>query len=105
MIPVIFRASNMRAASGKGADAIDEALRVARRESAAVIGITSAVGALGGFFIPKSFGASMKATGGPTFALSCFVAFYVTCLTITWWFYMRSRFLVRVAPSLAEANA
>ncbi len=76
----------------------------ARRLSAAVIGFTSAIGACGGYLIPRSFGASIKATGSATTALGCFVAFYATCLALTWWHYTRTTFLVRAVPSLAEAE-
>lgn len=58
-------------------------------EAAAVLGFTSAIGAYGGFFIPKSFGTSIAQTGGPQAALIGFVVFYMTCLAITWWFYAR----------------
>jgi nitrate/nitrite transporter NarK len=50
------------------------------------------------------FGASIKATGGPHLALEIFLAFYVTCVTITWWYYMRKSFLARRVPSLAEGG-
>jgi len=58
-------------------------------EAAAVLGFSSAVGAYGGFFIPKSFGTSIAKTGGPQAALIGFVIFYVTCIAITWWYYSR----------------
>jgi NNP family nitrate/nitrite transporter-like MFS transporter len=58
-------------------------------EAAAVLGFSSAVGAYGGFFIPKSFGTSIAKTGGPEAALIGFVIFYVTCMVITWWYYSR----------------
>jgi NNP family nitrate/nitrite transporter-like MFS transporter len=58
-------------------------------EAAAVLGFTSAVGAYGGFFIPKSFGTAIAKTGGPEPALIGFVVFYVTCMAITWWYYSR----------------
>ena len=58
-------------------------------EAAAVLGFSSAIGAYGGFFIPKSFGTSIAHTGGPQAALIGFVVFYVTCLAITWWYYSR----------------
>ena len=58
-------------------------------EAAAVLGFSSAVGAYGGFFIPKSFGTSIANTGGPQAALIGFVIFYVTCIAITWWYYAR----------------
>jgi NNP family nitrate/nitrite transporter-like MFS transporter len=104
MIPAIFRTEALAQAEGRGEAALAAAMGRARRESAAVIGLSSAVGALGGFFIPQFFGASIKATGGPAAALALFVAFYATCLAMTWWHYLRTSFLARVAPSLAGAN-
>jgi NNP family nitrate/nitrite transporter-like MFS transporter len=60
------------------------------KESAAVFGFCGAIGAYGGFFVPKSYGVSIAATGGVTSALLCFVGFYVTCLLINWWYYDRA---------------
>jgi NNP family nitrate/nitrite transporter-like MFS transporter len=105
MIPVIFRTLHLRAADGSGPEADARAFAAARRETAAVIGIASAVGALGGYFIPRSFGAAIKATGGPSVAVMFFIGFYVTCLITTWWCYRRSSFMVRRVPSLAGAGA
>jgi NNP family nitrate/nitrite transporter-like MFS transporter len=105
MIPVIFRRENLRAVAGQGAEAERRALDVARRESAAVIGFTSAIGACGGYLIPRSFGASIHATGGVQLALYCFLGFYVTCVTLTWLFYARRTAPAASAvPSLAEAK-
>ncbi|HEX8794557.1 MAG TPA: MFS transporter [Polyangiaceae bacterium] len=67
---------------------VPEIFRV-RREAAAVLGLSSAVGALGGFFVPQFFGASIRATGSPTSAFAIFVGFYGTCLVMTWWHYLR----------------
>jgi NNP family nitrate/nitrite transporter-like MFS transporter len=64
-------------------------LRQAEKESAAITGFTSAIAAYGAFFIPKSFGFSISATGGAQAALYAFLAFYVSCLLITWWVYAR----------------
>jgi NNP family nitrate/nitrite transporter-like MFS transporter len=64
------------------------------KESAAIIGFTSAVAAYGAFFIPKSFGTSIAVTGGPELALYGFLAFYVSCIGITCWFYTRRRGLL-----------
>ncbi len=33
-----------------------------------------------------------------------FLIFYVTCIALTWWFYLRKNFLAQVAPTLAEAR-
>ena len=66
-----------------------ERLRQAEKESAAITGFTSAIAAYGAFFIPKSFGMSIAATGSAVTALYGFLAFYVSCLLITWFVYAR----------------
>ncbi|MGH7298295.1 MAG: MFS transporter [Polyangiaceae bacterium] len=104
MIPAIFRTEALAEAEGRGDAAVAAALARARREGAAVIGLSSAVGALGGFFVPQLIGTSIRATGGPAAAMGLFVAFYATCLAMTWWHYLRTTFLARLAPSLAGAD-
>jgi MFS transporter, NNP family, nitrate/nitrite transporter len=106
MIPVIFRRENLRAAQGRGAEAEGRALEVARRESAAVLGFTSAIGACGGYLIPRSFGAAIHATGSAEIALRGFLIFYVSCVALTWWFYARrtAPSAAATVPSLAEAQ-
>jgi NNP family nitrate/nitrite transporter-like MFS transporter len=89
MIPVIFLTERTREAAGKGPQAKEQAVKDANKEAAAVLGFSSAVGAYGGFFIPKSYGTSISMTGGPEAALYCFIAFYLTCIAITWFFYSR----------------
>ena len=74
-----------------------------------MLGFTSAIGACGGYLIPRSFGASIKATGSAELALYGFLAFYVTCVTLTWWFYARKATTApattsAAVPSLAEAQ-
>jgi NNP family nitrate/nitrite transporter-like MFS transporter len=105
MIPVIFRTIHLKRAAGQGPEAEAKALIAARRETAAVIGLAAAIGALGGYFIPRAFGASIKATGGPALAVTYFIAFYALCVATTWWCYLRSSFLVKRVPSLASAGA
>jgi MFS transporter, NNP family, nitrate/nitrite transporter len=105
MIPVIFRSFHMKHVHGQGEAAVAAAMVIARRETAAVIGIVSGIGALGGYFIPRSFGASIKATGGATLAVSWFIAFYLTCVGTTWWCYLRRSFLTGRMPSMASAQA
>ena len=75
-----------------------------RRESAAALGFISAIGAYGGFVIPQAFGISTSATGGPQAALLGFIAFYGSCVGLTWWCYLRRTFAVQRAPSLAWAQ-
>ncbi len=89
MIPVIFTTERMRAAAGRGKAAEEQALKDGNKEAAAVLGFSGAVGAYGGFFIPKSYGTSISMTGGPEGALYLFIAFYLTCIVATWWFYAR----------------
>jgi MFS transporter, NNP family, nitrate/nitrite transporter len=104
MIPSIFRAEKLGEVKGLGNAARALALKTAGIESAAVLGFTSAIGACGGYLIPRGFGASITPTGGPNLALELFLTFYVTCVAITWWFYLRKSFLVQRARSLAEAR-
>ncbi len=89
MIPVIFLTERKRDAEGKGDAAQEQALKDAAKEGAAVIGFSSAFAAYGAFFIPKAFGSSIRLTGGPDSALYGFLAFYVTCIAVTWWYYSR----------------
>lgn len=105
MIPVIFRAFHLRRADGRGPEAQAEAVQAARRETAAAIGVVAAIGGLGGYFIPRAFGASIQATGTPLLAIECFVAFYLTCVATTWWCYTRTSLFSQRLPSLAEARA
>ena len=86
MIPAIMRKEVARLEPGlKGQDLVKQS----DKESAAIIGFTSAVAAYGAFFIPKSFGTSIAATGGAEAALYAFLGFYVICIGVTWWFYTR----------------
>ncbi|HVV50968.1 MAG TPA: MFS transporter, partial [Polyangia bacterium] len=104
MIPVIFRREALRATRGQAEAVQAAAVARARRTSAAVLGFCGAIGACGGYLIPRALGASIKATGGATTALGYFVGFYATCLALTWWHYLRTTFLARAVPSLAEAE-
>ena len=89
MIPVIFLTWHERRAAGGGAVALVGARKDAGKEAAAAIGFASAIAAYGAFFIPRAFGISMTSTGSPASALWGFLAFYVSCIAVTWWFYAR----------------
>jgi NNP family nitrate/nitrite transporter-like MFS transporter len=104
MIPSIFREEKLKEAKGHGEAARALAVKAASIESGAALGFIGAIGACGGYLIPRGFGASIAATGGPHLALEVFLAFYVTCVAITWWYYLRKSLLVLRAPSLAEAR-
>jgi NNP family nitrate/nitrite transporter-like MFS transporter len=89
MIPIIFLTERARESEGKGPAAKEQAIKDANKEAAAVLGFSSAIGAYGGFFIPKSYGTSIAMTGNPEAALYVFIAFYLTCIVMTWWYYSR----------------
>jgi NNP family nitrate/nitrite transporter-like MFS transporter len=105
MVPAVFRAENLRDAKGRGPEAEAAALESARWQTAAVLGVTSAIGAIGGYLVPRAFGASIRATGSAEDALWIFVGFYVTSIALTWWCYLRTTILVSRIPSLAEVKA
>ena len=88
MIPVIFMSERTRAAERTPA-AQEQAIKEGNKEAAAVLGFAGAIGAYGGFFIPKSYGTSISMTGSPDAALYVFIVFYVSCILITWWNYAR----------------
>ncbi len=80
-------------------------MKLAGIESGAAVGFIGAIGACGGYLIPRGFGASISVTGGPHLALAVFLTFYVTCVALTWWYYLRKSFLVQRLPNaLAEAR-
>ena len=58
MIPIIFLTERQRLAEPLP-DAQAAAAREGNKEAAAVLGFASALGAYGGFFIPKSYGTSI----------------------------------------------
>ncbi len=105
MIPSIFREAKLRQSKVTDSSARVLAIKAASIESAAALGFIGAIGAVGGFLIPRGFGTSIALTGGPHMALAIFLAFYVSCIAMTWWYYMRRSFLTQLAPSsLAEAR-
>ncbi|RCK70570.1 MFS transporter [Desertihabitans brevis] len=75
MIPAVFRA--------------EMALPVARKAAAGCLGIAGAVGAFGGFLIPRGFAMSTTATGSIVAALVCFLVAYLGMAVLTWAVYQR----------------
>ncbi len=78
MIPVIFRTLHEKLGT-------KNLLVESRKESAAVVGFTSAFSAYGAFFVPKMFGSGLGASG--TFIVM--IVFYIICIALTWWYYSR----------------
>ncbi len=65
-----------------------------KEQAGPVLGWTSAVAAYGAFIIPKVFGEQIKAAT-PEDALYGFAVFYIVCIIINWWFYLRSKAYVQ----------
>jgi NNP family nitrate/nitrite transporter-like MFS transporter len=103
MIPLILANEARRTATS---DTVDAAMTTATKESSAVIGIAGAIGALGGFLIPMTFGAPWidDPVDSVQTAFVVFTAFYALCLATTWFFYTRRVTFAGRAPSLATAN-
>jgi NNP family nitrate/nitrite transporter-like MFS transporter len=91
MIPVIFATHHERLAAAGGTAAREQGKKDAAKEAAAVLGFSSAIAAYGAFFVPRAFGFSMSATGGPAGAFLGFIAVYLSCIAVTWWFFSRRR--------------
>ncbi len=89
MIPAIFMKLKLREAPNADEAAQAAAIKEGNTEGAAALGFAGALGAYGGFFIPKSYGSSITATGGPELALWVFSIFYTVCIVVTWWYYAR----------------
>lgn len=66
-----------------------------REQAGPVLGWTSAVAAYGAFIIPQVFGEQIQATT-PEIALYGFAAFYMLCVILNWWVYLR--------PGVAHKN-
>lgn len=60
-----------------------------KEQAGPVLGWTSAVAAYGAFIIPMEFGEKIKAAS-PEVALYGFAAFYMVCVALNWWFYLRA---------------
>lgn len=90
MIAVIFRQLTLERIL-KGGGSPEQAQSIAVTDTAAALGFISAIGALGGFFIPKAFGTSLALTGSPVGAMKIFLLFYLICFFATWLVYGRRR--------------
>ncbi|EDV5645378.1 NarK family nitrate/nitrite MFS transporter, partial [Salmonella enterica subsp. enterica serovar Braenderup] len=86
MIAVIFRQITLYNVKLRGGSD-EQAQREAVTDTAAALGFISAIGAVGGFFIPKAFGTSLALTGSPVGAMKIFLLFYIACVLLTWLVY------------------
>lgn len=90
MIAVIFRQITLYNVKLRGGSD-ERAQREAVTDTAAALGFISAIGAVGGFFIPKAFGTSLALTGSPVGAMKIFLLFYIACVLLTWLVYGRRK--------------
>lgn len=90
MIAVIFRKLTLDRVEAEGGSD-EHAQHEAKTETSAALGFISAIGALGGFFIPQTFGMSLSISGSPAGAMKVFLAFYILCILITWLVYGRKK--------------
>lgn len=61
-----------------------------KEQAGPVLGWASAIAAYGAFIIPMEFGEQIKAAT-PEYALYGFTAFYLVCLVLNWFFYLRTK--------------
>lgn len=78
MIPAVFRTGVAPADLGR-----------ARQSAAGCLGIAGAVGAVGGFLIPRGFAVSTSVAGSLVPALAIFIAVYALMAAVTWVLYVR----------------
>ncbi|MGH3475049.1 MAG: MFS transporter, partial [Aeromicrobium sp.] len=90
MIPLIWRTQAMTVGKTGSPERVAADAK-ATKEASAVIGLAGAVGALGGFLIPITFGAPWVTDPAAAVksAFVIFSVFYVVCLAVTWAVYLR----------------
>lgn len=82
---VLFTATGI----GNGSTFRTAAVVFDKEQAGPVLGWISAVAAYGAFIIPKVFGEQIQATT-PEYALYGFSVFYVVCVILNWWYYLRA---------------
>ncbi len=86
MIAVLFRGMMIKR-NLQRYDSEAQAIKKSANDTATALGFISAIGAIGGFFIPNAFGLSIALSGTPINAMNAFLLFYVICGLITWFVY------------------
>ena len=102
MIPAIFKAEADRATT-PGTPERAAATLAATKKSSAAVGIIGAVGALGGFIIPITFGSPWvdDPLSATKTAFVIFACFYVVCGAVTWAVYLRQPAKAKATVSYA----
>lgn len=88
-VPTIFRQYHTRKSDGSNQESLKQAIYNANKESGAVTGFIAAIGAYGGFIIPRINSLSLQHFGKIDYAFIGLMVFYVTCVVINWWYYSR----------------
>jgi MFS transporter, NNP family, nitrate/nitrite transporter len=91
---LLFLALFLGSGIGNGSTFRTIAMVFDREQAGPVLGWTSAVAAYGAFIIPQVFGEQIRATT-PEYALYGFAAFYMACVFLNWWFYLRPKAYVK----------
>jgi NNP family nitrate/nitrite transporter-like MFS transporter len=89
VVPAVFRKLHTMKAAGLDRSAREQAITAGDVEASVALGFTSAVAALGLFFIPAMVATSLQTSGSPRFAITVFSIFYLSCVVATWWWYQR----------------
>lgn len=85
---LIFLTLFLASGTGNGSTFRSIAYIFNKEQAGPVLGWTSAVAAYGAFIIPKVIGEQIE-NGTPEYALYGFAAFYLLCVGLNWWFYLR----------------
>ncbi|WP_392566346.1 NarK family nitrate/nitrite MFS transporter [Utexia brackfieldae] len=88
MISIIFRQITLNKLTAAGMKN-EPAQRRAATETAAALGFISAIGAIGGYFIPQVFSLSLSHMGSVSSAFYIFLVFYIFCALVTKFVYGR----------------
>ncbi|MFN8657436.1 MAG: hypothetical protein U0105_13925 [Candidatus Obscuribacterales bacterium] len=82
---VLFLSSGI----GNGSTFRTVAVIFSKEQAGPVLGWASAIAAYGAFIIPMEFGEQIKHMT-PQYALYGFASFYLVCVVLNWWFYLRN---------------
>jgi NNP family nitrate/nitrite transporter-like MFS transporter len=95
IVPTVFPTLHKRRTEGEDQAAQEASISQGEIEASVALGFTASIGALGLFCVPAFIAISIAVTGTPGAALIAFVAFCVTCVFVTWWWYRRAGAEVR----------
>jgi NNP family nitrate/nitrite transporter-like MFS transporter len=89
VVPAVFRKLHQGWAASGSEAAREASISTGEIEASVALGFTASIAALGMFIIPALVAVSIENTGSPRLALFIFIAFYLACVFVTWWWYRR----------------